>query len=103
MARRRARAHSAVGEGLYLVELSRRRLDGRRPRSPARPHLGVACAQGYGERFPDFARRARLDAAVGPRAGYGDAGGVAPHPEEPRSGVSKDEAKIGASWFETRA
>jgi hypothetical protein len=25
-----------------------------------------------------------------------------PHPEEPQSGVSKDEAKIGASWFETR-
>jgi hypothetical protein len=25
-----------------------------------------------------------------------------PHPEEPRSGVSKGEATGGASWFETR-
>jgi hypothetical protein len=25
-----------------------------------------------------------------------------PHPEQPRSGVSKDEAEIGPSWFETR-
>src|SRR5581483_6816479 len=24
-----------------------------------------------------------------------------PHPEEPRSGVSKDEGPCGASWFET--
>ena len=27
---------------------------------------------------------------------------VSPHPEEPRSGVSKDEATDRASWFETR-
>jgi hypothetical protein len=26
---------------------------------------------------------------------------LSPHPEEPRSGVSKDEADGGASWFET--
>jgi len=25
-----------------------------------------------------------------------------PHPEEPRSGVSKDEVMTEASWFETR-
>jgi hypothetical protein len=27
---------------------------------------------------------------------------IFPHPEEPRSGVSKDEATGPASWFETR-
>jgi hypothetical protein len=27
---------------------------------------------------------------------------LTPHPEEPRSGVSKDEAEVEASWFETR-
>ena len=65
-----------VGEGLHLVELPRRRLDRRRPRPPARPHLGVARAEGHGQRFPDFARRPRLGAAVRPCAGDGDAGGL---------------------------
>jgi hypothetical protein len=27
---------------------------------------------------------------------------LSPHPEEPRSGVSKDVATVRASWFETR-
>src|ERR1700710_1135937 len=76
MVRRRARAHPAVGEGLYLVELPRRRLDRRRPRPQARPHLGFARAEGWHHRFPYPPRCPRLGTAVGPCAGDGDAGGV---------------------------
>ena len=76
MVRRRARAHSAFGKGLYVVELPRRRLDGGRPRPAARPHLGLARAQGWRQRFPDHPRRTRLGAAVRPCAGDGDAGGL---------------------------
>ena len=42
----------------------------------ARSHLGIARAQGRGQRFPDYARRPRLGAAVRPRSGDGDARGV---------------------------
>ena len=76
LARRRARADSVFREGLYLVELPRRRLDRRRPRPQARPHLGLARAEGRGQRFQDFARCAQLGAAVRPCAGHGDAGGL---------------------------
>src|SRR5215208_1419370 len=76
MVRRRARADPAFGKGLYVVELPRRRLDGGRPRPAARPHLGLARAQGRCQRFQDYARRSRLGAPLRPRAGNGDAGGV---------------------------
>ena len=76
MVRRRARAHSALGKSLYVVELPRRRLDRRRPRPQARSHLGLARAEGCRQRFQDHARCARLGTAVRPCAGDGDAGGV---------------------------
>ena len=43
----------SVGEGLHLVELPRRRLDAGRSRPQARPHLGVARAEGRYQRFQD--------------------------------------------------
>jgi exodeoxyribonuclease-3 len=58
-------------------ELPRRRLDGGRPWPAARPHLGLARAEGRRQRFQDYARRPRLGAPVRSRAGNGDAGSVA--------------------------
>src|SRR5258707_7077345 len=77
MVRRRARADPAFGKGLYVVELPRRRLDSGRPRPAARPHLGLTRAEGWRQRFQDYARRPRLGTPVRPRAGNGDAGSVA--------------------------
>ena len=74
--RRRARAHSALGKSLYVVELPRRRLDRRRSRPEARSHLGLARTQGRRQRFQDHARCARLGTAVRSCAGNGDAGSV---------------------------
>ena len=76
MVRRRARTDPAFGKGLYLVELSCRRLDGGRPRPAARPHLGLARAERRCQRFQDYPRRPRLGAPVRPCAGDGDAGSV---------------------------
>ena len=42
LGRRHAHARAGAGEALHLVELSRARLGGRRPRPPARPYLDVA-------------------------------------------------------------
>src|SRR5664279_4746305 len=72
----RARAYSTVGKGLYLVELSRRRLDAGRSRPEAGSHLGIARAQGRHPRFQNLARRARLAAAIRPCTGDGDAGDI---------------------------
>src|SRR5437879_11779179 len=77
MVRCRARADPAFGKGLYVVELPRRRLDGGRPWPAARPHLGLARAEGWNQRFQDHPRRPRLGAPVRSRAGNGDAGRVA--------------------------
>src|SRR6266436_6660795 len=76
MGRRCTRAHRALGKSLYVVELSRRGLDAGRSRPPARSHLGVARPQGRYQRFPDHEGCTRLGAAVRPRAGDSDAGGV---------------------------
>src|ERR1700722_20688088 len=76
--RRGARTHPAFGKSLYVVELSRRRLDAGRSRPPARSHLGIACTQGERHGFPDHPRCPRLATAVRPRAGHGDAGCVGP-------------------------
>src|SRR5271169_5856333 len=120
MDRRRADAHSAVGKGLHLVELSRRGLDAGRSRPKARSHLGFTRPRGGGLRFQHHPRRARLETAVRPRAGDRDARGVScgqgstygPHPEERRRSLSSGRALRGpvgrvskdgsrASWFET--
>ncbi|GCC45722.1 hypothetical protein chiPu_0029838 [Chiloscyllium punctatum] len=76
MVRHRARADPDVGKGLHLVELSLRGLDRRRPRPPARPHLGLARAEGPGQRLQDHPRRPQLGAAVGSCAGDGRDGGL---------------------------
>src|SRR3984885_3366855 len=73
MGRRCARPHSVVGESLYFVELSGSGLDGGRSRPKARPHLGLARAQGSRERLPYHARCAQLGAAIRPRSRDGDA------------------------------
>src|SRR5215475_13384953 len=75
MVRRRARADTFVGKGLYVVELSCGRLDGGRSRPQARSHLGLARVKGAGQRFPDSARRTELEATIRPRTGDGNAGG----------------------------
>src|SRR5215216_3550179 len=112
MVRRRARADPAFGKGLYVVELPRRRLDGGRPRPAARPHLGLARAEGRYQRFQDCSRRPRLGAPVRPRAGDGDAGSLSLDGTTPtililRSGVFAASRRMaagesGTSWFETR-
>ncbi len=51
-------------------------LDAGRSRPPARSHLGIARPQRERQRFPDHQRCAWLGAAVRPRSGHGDAGGV---------------------------
>src|SRR6476659_7496754 len=112
MVRRRARANPAFGKGLYLVELPRRRLDGGRPRPAARPHLGLARAEGRCQRLQDYPRRPQLGAPVRPRAGNGDAGslsldGAAPTILILRSGVFAASRRMaagesGASWLARR-
>src|SRR5947209_20357421 len=72
----RAVKDSAVRKSLHLVELSRVRLDRRRPRPPPRPYLGLARARRKRPRFYDPARRPRLGAPLRPRPGDGGAGGL---------------------------
>ncbi|MGY4264491.1 exodeoxyribonuclease III [Bradyrhizobium sp. USDA 4519] len=86
MVRHRARADPDVGKGLHLVELPRGGLDRRRSRPTARSHLGLARAEGSGQRFQDHPRRPQLGAPVGPRAGDGGDGGLrAPPTLDPSS------------------
>jgi hypothetical protein len=76
--------------------------------------LGAGVGLGIGDRdlhaaAAEGARHRQADAAGASGDEHGLAGKIlhwltalSPHPEEPRSGVSKDETKVGASWFETR-
>ena len=67
--------HAGAGEALHLVELSRAgQLARRRPRPPARSHLGLARARRRACRaIDDRQGLPRRRAAVRPRAGDGDA------------------------------
>ena len=93
MVRRRARADSTIREGLYVVELPRRRLDGGRSRPAARPHLGLARAEGRHQRFQNHPRRPRLGAPVRPCTGDGDAGGLEHDPEKWEPVFRRDHAQ----------
>ncbi len=78
--RRLGRHHAGVRAGarqaLHMVELPRRRLAGRGPRPPPRPHLGLAGDRRPGVEHGHRQAGAGLEPAVGPCAGDGDAGVV---------------------------
>ena len=76
LGRRHAHAGARTGQALHVVELSLARLGNRRQRPPPRSHLGRARARRSRRGMRVLEASARLVAAVRPRPGDGDAGGV---------------------------